>query len=152
MAKSYVRYSRELADTICNELSDGRTLRSICDDPGMPSEAAVRQWSLDDVDGFFDRYSRARSIGADCQFDAIKDKVFTASVEDAPLLKIQLETMKWYLSMIAPRRYGDRTMLALATNSRTVVFNTGNLTLPQYEPTPKMIEGDYTEVFPDGSD
>lgn len=152
MAKPYVRYSREIADAICDQLAEGRTLRSVCNGASMPSEAAVRQWSLDDVDGFFDRYSRARSIGADCQFDAIKDKVFSASVEDAPLLKIQLETMKWHLAMIAPRRYGDRTMIALATNSRTVVFNTGDLTLPQYEPTPKLIEGDYTEVLTDGGD
>jgi hypothetical protein len=34
-------YTTEIAETICNRLVDGESLRAICADPAMPSKATV---------------------------------------------------------------------------------------------------------------
>lgn len=66
-------------------MAEGESLRSICRDPGMPSEATVRGWSLRDHDGFDARY-RQRAC---CSWTRGRTK-----------------------SWIAPKRYGDRLLLA----------------------------------------
>jgi terminase small subunit-like protein len=66
-------YTRALADHICGELRTGRTLTDICDDPGMPSNRAVRAWMTDDRDGFAVRYRQARQIGYLAMADEIID-------------------------------------------------------------------------------
>jgi hypothetical protein len=58
------RYTAEIADRIVRQLSDGRTLTDICGDPGMPSCSTVRQWAMQDREGFAERYKRAREVGA----------------------------------------------------------------------------------------
>ena len=68
------RYTREIADEICERLAAGESLFSICRDAHMPAENRVREWALDDrVDksgtgaGFAARYARAingvRAVG-----------------------------------------------------------------------------------------
>src|SRR3984885_1609387 len=66
-------YTRELADEICRRISEGESLRSICRDPGMPSEGAVRGWSREDRDGFAIRFRIARDLQLDCWSDLIVD-------------------------------------------------------------------------------
>ena len=45
-------------------LAAGEGLATICKDPNMPSEQAVRQWVMDDrPPGIALRYARARTIG-----------------------------------------------------------------------------------------
>jgi hypothetical protein len=117
-------YSKQLADSICKQLADGWTLRAICRQDDHPAESTVRGWALDDTEGFFAQYARARDIG----LDAIADQTF--EIADTPLLgtrtksgphgteivtgdmvdrsKLQVDTRKWYLSKLAPKRYGDK--------------------------------------------
>jgi hypothetical protein len=57
------RCTSEIAERILCELSCGRTLTEVCGDPGMPACSTVRQWVMDDRDGFAARYRRARRIG-----------------------------------------------------------------------------------------
>lgn len=40
-------YSDELADAICDRISEGESLRAICAEGGMPSKGTVMRW-LDD--------------------------------------------------------------------------------------------------------
>ena len=55
-------YTPQLADEICERLAAGESLRAICADPHMPDKHRVREWALDDRDGFSPRYARARQI------------------------------------------------------------------------------------------
>ena len=38
------RYSKKIAEAICNALIDGMTLRKICASPEMPSVQTVMNW------------------------------------------------------------------------------------------------------------
>lgn len=146
----YVSYSRELADRICDDLASGLTLRAVCRQPGMPTETAVRYWALNDIEGFFERYDRSRQVGCDARNDMLQEIADGALPEDAPLLKIKSDNMKWYMMKVHPRRFGERALPSVPAGVRRVTFDFGDRELPDYQPTPKLIEGEFSEVEDDG--
>jgi hypothetical protein len=66
LAKPFAALSRmglmRLCEEILRRLATGETLTEICADPAIPvSTGAVRQWDVDDRDGWFSgAYARAR--------------------------------------------------------------------------------------------
>jgi hypothetical protein len=107
------RYSRELAEEIVRRLSMGETLAEICADPAIPvSTGAVRQWDVDDRDGWFSAaYARARRQ----QVEAWSDELL--KIADDPHLepndrRVWLDSRKWLMSRINPARYGDKVQVA----------------------------------------
>lgn len=103
-------YTSDLAEEILDKLSEGQTLTSICKAPHIPTDACVRKWAIEDVDGFSSRYTRARDTGLDRRADELLDLVETVDPEPGKVQKARLiaDTWKWYLSKLAHKRYGDR--------------------------------------------
>lgn len=115
-------YTDKIAAEICERLASGESLRAICRDEKMPAESTVRSWYVDDLNGFAARYARARDIYLDVMADEILDisddgsndwmKRENGSVvfdqEAATRSKLRVDTRKWYLSKLAPKRYGDK--------------------------------------------
>lgn len=115
------KYTAAIAEKICERLAMGETLRSICRDEDFPHEATVRAWALDDYQGFYTQYSRARQIGLDCMADEVlhiadtpKDGVVKITRPTGEEIRtgdmtehrrLQVDTRKWYLSKLAPKRY-----------------------------------------------
>lgn len=99
-------YTPEIAAKICDALADGQSLRKICKDESMPSEAAVRRWVVEDYEGFAAQYTRARDIGLDC----VADEVFEIADDgsDHQRDRLRFDARRWYLSKLAPKRYGDK--------------------------------------------
>ena len=99
-------YTQEIADTICKALAEGKSLRSICREEGMPTEATVRMWAADDREGFYSQYTRARDIGLDC----VAEEVFEIADHgsDHQRDRLKFDARRWYLSKLAPKRYGDK--------------------------------------------
>lgn len=65
-------YSEETADAICELIADGKSLRSICDDEGMPDKATVFRWLVSHAD-FATKYALAREAQADSLVDEMTD-------------------------------------------------------------------------------
>lgn len=122
-------FSRATADKILARLSAGESLRAICRDDGMPAESTVRLWAMEDVEGFAAQYTRARDLG----LDAIADEILEIANTPVPGItkttkadggieekqgdmiehrRLQVDSRKWYLSKLAPKRYGDKMQLA----------------------------------------
>ena len=116
-----VKYDAETAARICAEVAKGRTLRAVCRDEGMPPESTVREWALDDREGFAARYARAR----DLMFEALADEIFdiaddgrndwiereggaVVNGEAINRSRLRVDTRKWVLSKLKPERYGDK--------------------------------------------
>src|SRR5262245_26602809 len=74
-----VRYTDEIGCKICALLAQGRTLRSICRQSGMPHESSVRGWARDPKHPFAPQYARAREIGFHSMADEIMDIVDDAT-------------------------------------------------------------------------
>ncbi|MCC6737365.1 MAG: hypothetical protein IT534_14730 [Bauldia sp.] len=99
-------YREPLAEEILARLALGESLRSICRTEGMPAESTIRTWAMEDRRGFAARYARARDLGLDALADvllAIPDEA-----PDAASGRLRFEVLRWYLSKLAPKRYGDR--------------------------------------------
>jgi len=67
---------------------------------------------LDAVDGdadLADRYAQARARGFDAEAERALDEALQA--EDAGLGRLALDARKWYLSKLAPKRYGDKQLV-----------------------------------------
>jgi len=99
-------FSQELADAICTKLSQGMSLRAICKADDMPAESTVRAWALEDREGFYAQYTRSRDIG----LDAVADEVIEIAdeAEDPARGRLRFDARRWYLSKLAPKRYGEK--------------------------------------------
>lgn len=119
-------YTPELAKHICVLLSQGISLRKICaSDENLPHESTVRTWAVDNLNGFYTQYTRARDMGLDAMADEILDISDTPKMGSVTTNKIggtetktgdmiehrrlQVDTRKWYLSKMAPKRYDRPT-------------------------------------------
>lgn len=116
-------YTQKVADEICERISVGETLQSICRDERMPAWRTVYDW-MDKHDDFAASIAHARELG----YDAIAEealriadtpmegqKVVTDKngkrVEKDDMLghrKLQIETRLKLLAKWSPKKYGDR--------------------------------------------
>lgn len=108
--KPIARYSREVADTILAQMSEGQSLRSICEQDGYPSERAVRAWAVKDKHGFADAYACAREMQADAHADMIVDAArdVLEGRLDPNAARVAIDALKWTASKLKPKSYGDR--------------------------------------------
>jgi hypothetical protein len=128
-------YTQELADAICARLAQGETLKSICRNDGMPDDATVRTWALNDYQGFYPRYACARQLGLDAMADQLLEiaddgtKDFKldshgnliADHEHINRSRLRVDTRKWYLSKLAPKRYGEKVDVNVGGQSENPV-------------------------------
>lgn len=122
-----VTFTQDVADQICGRLAEGESLRSICKDEGYPPESTVRLWVVDDREGFAAQYARARDVGLDAMADEIlevsddgtndwmerldndgKSVGWQLNGEHVQRSRLRVDSRKWLLSKVAPKRYGDR--------------------------------------------
>jgi len=121
-------FTQEIADTICERLADGESLRSICSGENMPNRATVFRWLAGDP-LFSDQYARARDAQADAFADdivAIADEsrkgvkivtkangdVETTEIDMIERARLQVDARKWIASKLKPKKYGDKLELA----------------------------------------
>jgi hypothetical protein len=97
--------------TICAALTEGRSLRSICEDEDMPARGTVFRWLIEDED-FRAAYSLAREAQAEAYADEIVDIADQALDRDsAAAAKVRTDARKWVASKLLPKKYGEATLL-----------------------------------------
>lgn len=109
-------FSQELFDQICEELSDGVSLRDICSRPDMPNKGSVFRWLADDKK-LSDQYARAREVQADAIFDdclSIADqyerdeRTSDGAMDHINRARLRIDTRKWMAGKLRPKKYGDK--------------------------------------------
>jgi len=115
------QWGAETREQILEKLSIGKSLREICSAEGMPSESLVRKWVMQDED-FGAQYARAREAGMEALADEIlqiadSQEGDVITTEDGREIvnhdaiqraRLRVDTRKWLMSKIAPKKYGDR--------------------------------------------
>ena len=118
-------YSTELTDAICERLSNGESLRSICSLENMPKKTTVFRW-LNIHKDFNDQYARAReeqaetladeiiSIADDGLNDTYVDENGNKRTEQDVIARsrLRVEARKWVASKLKPKKYGDKIEIA----------------------------------------
>lgn len=122
-------YTPEIAESICERLAAGETLRAVCRDDDMPHEATVRSWALGDVGGFSTQYTRAREIGYHGMADELVEIADADNNDTIPGVdgapdrpdhewisrsRLRVDTRKWLLSKALPKVYGDKLTAELS--------------------------------------
>lgn len=119
-------YSDQMAGKICDLLASGESLVKICEHEDMPSRTSVFRWLAKD-ETFRNRYARAREIWADSEFEnmmhiadtpmiGVKTKTTEDGIEttEGDMIehrRLQVDTRKWALARMSPKKYGDSTTL-----------------------------------------
>lgn len=122
-------YSDAIADTICEALADGQSLRTICLAEEMPNRATVFRW-LAANETFRDQYARARDAQAEALADEILDIADDGSNdwmerrgeeggnigwkengEAMARSRLRVEARKWVAAKLLPKKYGDRALI-----------------------------------------
>ncbi len=99
-------YSDELAGIICELISEGNSLRSICALDGMPHRATVLRW-LEKEGSFRDQYARAREVQGDYMDDLILDVAMACNEENVKSTRAKIDAFKWRAARLRPKVYGD---------------------------------------------
>lgn len=108
------KYSDELGDVICAAISEGKSLRSICEREDMPDRCNVFRW-LRENQGFRDQYAHAREAAADWFAEEIIDIADKArDKEDAPAIKVRVDARIWVASKLRPKVYGNNSRQELS--------------------------------------
>ncbi len=110
----------------------GRSLRDVCRDDDMPVSSTVYKWIAANPD-FSRQYARATEVRA----DVLADEMF--DIADTPVMgvktkvdgegnvettegdmiehrRLQIDTRKWALARMNPRKYGDKIQLGGAAD------------------------------------
>jgi hypothetical protein len=126
MAKHNQKLTPEILQKALERLAEGRSLRSICKDEDIPvTSTAIRLHALKDPQ-FASQYAEARDLGldemAEEMFEIADDgsndwmeknskdggTYMVVNHEHVTRSKLRKETRQWYLSKLAPKRYGDK--------------------------------------------
>src|SRR5262245_64886644 len=99
-------YSPEIAEAICNHITDGRSLRSFCQGVGAPNKTTVLRW-LKEHEGFREAYQVARTLQADMLVDELLD--IADQAQDPNRGRLRIDARKWIAARLAPKKYGDKT-------------------------------------------
>lgn len=120
-------YTQEVADAICERLSEGESLRAICRDEDMPGQSTVFKWLAAHPE-FVEQYARAREAQADRMADEIlsiaDDGLNDTYVDDdgnkrtdqdvIARSRLRVDARKWLASKMAPKKYGDKVQTELS--------------------------------------
>lgn len=98
------KFTQELADTICERMANGETMRSICREIDIPPSTVI-EWTMNNK-AFSEQYTQARHKQADSYADMILDEAFNS--HDAQIGRLRVDALKWVASKLAPKRYGDK--------------------------------------------
>jgi hypothetical protein len=117
-------YTQDLADRLCEQLADGKSMRKVCEQDWAPDKASVFKW-LRTKPEFLDQYTRAKAEAADSMVDDMQDiaddarnDFMTANDPNNPGYKLngehinrsrlRVDTRKWIASKLKPKKYGEK--------------------------------------------
>lgn len=124
------KFTQKLAETICKRIAAGESLRTIVKDDDMPCAATVFTWLLDpEKKDFLEQYEAARNIQAEMMFEELVEIADDGSndymererqngesyevpdTEHIQRSRLRVDTRKWYLSKVLPKKFGDKTAI-----------------------------------------
>lgn len=117
-------YTQELADKICEQLADGKSLRTVCAQEGMPVMSTVFKW-MREHDEFSNQYAKAKEESSDAMAEDLLHIADTPVMGEIRTIKpdgtveikqdemlghrrLQVDSRKWLMSKMKPKKYGDK--------------------------------------------
>lgn len=104
-------YDRDAAARVVAAMlsGTGQSLRQACASKGMPAPSTFLGWVAQDAQ-LAEQYTRAREVVLEMKSDEIIE-IADDLDEDPKSRTVRIDSRKWLLSKLLPRRYGDRLQL-----------------------------------------
>lgn len=120
-------YNLQMADTICDHIREGRTLKEICSNADMPTQTRFYAW-LALYPELRIRYEQARKQRADCFHDKALEIALSMPNKDmVPGCKLAVDTLKWAAEKASPDYYGKKEEKASGGTAINITLHTGVL-------------------------
>lgn len=135
------KYTQELADEICEMLAMGYSIRTVCRPEHMPSIQTFFRW-LRMYPEFNEQYAHAKQEAADAMAEDILDIAddgtndwmekqdasgdmvgWMLNGEHVQRSKLRIESRKWLMAKMKPRKYGDKLDMTTNGNDIGVTLN-----------------------------
>lgn len=119
-------YTQELADLICAELAEGKSMRTVCKADDMPSMSTVFKW-LRERPEFSQQYTKAKEESADALVEEMLDIAddgtndwmevhdkdgeaagYKINGEAVQRSRLRVETRKWIAAKLKPKKYSEK--------------------------------------------
>lgn len=106
-SKLITEYTTDISDTICAEITIGKSLAEICRTLDI-NYKYVFKWLRENKE-FEDNYIRAREAQADFHVDEV---ISIADTEEDPAkARVRIDARKWVAGKMKPKKYGDSTQI-----------------------------------------
>ncbi len=135
-------YTEDLANLICDEIANGKTLLDISEDLDIP-RTTINNWK-DSHPEFQSRITRAREHQQDYFADRIMRMQASATPETWQMIQMQVRTIQWHMSKLHRKQYGENQEVNVNT---TLNIERIIMTAP---PLPPMNRPALLPAFSDG--
>jgi hypothetical protein len=125
MGQRASKKTKALTDRICQRIAEGESLRSVCRDKDIPIAPSTFVLWCNEDEALAEQYARAMEARADAMFDEMfeiaddasndymlktygEDEVEVLNAEHVQRSKLRIDTRKWALARMAPKKYGDK--------------------------------------------
>lgn len=128
MAGRPTLYTKELGDYICEKITIGISLATICQEESMPCPASIYSWLRIDKE-FLENYEKAKENQAD--YFVEQTLTIPDTEEDVQRARLKVDVRKWAASKYKPKKYGDRSVMAVGGDPDGVPIQTEDRTTPE---------------------
>ena len=125
-------YTSDIADSICERLACGESMRSVARDETMPAMSTMFKW-LREQGEFSEQYAKAKEESADALVEDMLDiadnqignvvtidGVEVVVVDSAAVAhgRLRVDTRKWAASKLKPKKYGEKIQQELTLKTK----------------------------------
>lgn len=118
------KFTQELADAVCEQIAQGKSMRTVCAPDEMPAIATLFRW-LREYESFREQYARATEERTEAMAEDILDIAddgsndlmtiqkgdMTYEIENKEVTnrsRLRVDTRKWLMAKMKPKKYGDK--------------------------------------------
>jgi len=102
-----INWTPELEASVLSLIEAGSPLRATAEKNGISASAIIRQ--VQASEDFAKRYARAKEIQVEQLADELLTIADSADAETYNASRLQVDTRKWLLSKLIPKKYGDKS-------------------------------------------
>ena len=100
-------YTEEMGNLICDKLTEGMSVRKMCQMDGFPNPSTIYVW-IDRFPEFAERYARARETATEDMLEDILEIADDPTI-DTQEKRVRIDTRKWAMGKLKPKKYGEKT-------------------------------------------
>lgn len=135
-------YDKEIVfKSILSEIEEGASLRSILSKEGMPVKSTFFEW-LKESEEKSNHYAKSIEARADSMFDEMLEIAYTTELGETVKTtmngvettsgdmlghrRLKIDTLKWVLGRMNPKKYGDKIQQEISGEVTTNIISLGS--------------------------